>query len=187
VRPIITIAGDDELSESFFDNVEVPAENLVGALQGGWAIANDLLSHERLSIANPQYALEAISRIEAIGRSNGMIDDPVFQDRLAGLRIKIVAQAAMFSHAVGLMAKGRHLGAEASILKLVATDNLQAITDFLVETAGCHGANRHRQPVADGDVDVTEIFLQSRRASIYGGSSEILRNVVARRVLNLPS
>jgi alkylation response protein AidB-like acyl-CoA dehydrogenase len=186
IRPIITIAGDDELSESFFDDVEVPAENLVGALHGGWTIANDLLSHERLSIANPQYALEAISRIEAIGRANGSIDDPVFQDRLAGLRIKIVAQAALFSHAVSLTAKGRHLGAEASILKLVATDNLQAITDFLVEAAGCHGADRHRQPVAGGDVDVTEIFLQSRRASIYGGSSEILRNVVSRRVLNLP-
>ena len=97
-----------------------------------------------------------------------------------------MAQAALFSHAVSLTAAGRHLGAEASILKLVATDNLQAITDMLVETAGCHGADRQRQPVAGGDVDVTEIFLQSRRASIYGGSSEILRNVVSRRVFNLP-
>jgi alkylation response protein AidB-like acyl-CoA dehydrogenase len=186
VRPIITIAGDDELSESFFDDVAVPAENLVGALHGGWAIANDLLSHERLAIANPQYALEAISRIEAIGRSNGTIDDPVFQDRLAGVRIKVVAQAALFSHAANLTASGRHLGAEASILKLVATDNLQAIADLLVEVAGCHGADRDRQPVAGGNVDVTEIFLQCRRATIYGGSSEILRNIVARRVLNLP-
>jgi alkylation response protein AidB-like acyl-CoA dehydrogenase len=186
IRPIVTIAGDDELSESFFDNVEVPAENLVGALHGGWAIANDLLSHERLGIANPQFALEAIARIEAVARKNGEFDDPAFQDRLAQVRIKVVTQAALFSHAAGLTAKGRHLGAEASILKLVATDNLQAIVDLLVEVAGPHGADLERHPTASGDVDVTQIFLQSRRATIYGGSSEILRNIVSRRVLNLP-
>jgi hypothetical protein len=186
-RPIVTIAGDDELSETFFDDVAVSAENLVGPLHGGWAIANDLLSHERLAIANPQYALEAIARIEALGRANGAIESPVFQDRLAQVRIKVVTQAALFSHAAGLTAHGRHLGAEASILKLVATDNLQSIVDLLVEVAGCHGADLRRQPTAGDDVDVTQLFLQSRRASIYGGSSEILRNIVARRVLNLPS
>jgi hypothetical protein len=186
VRPIVTIAGDDELSETFFDDVVVPAENLVGALHGGWAIANDLLSHERLAIANPQFALEAIARIEALGRANGTIDDPVLQDRLARLRIKVVAQAALFNHAASLTANGRHLGAEASILKLVATDNLQTIADVLVEVAGGHGADLRRQPTGGGDVDVTELFLQCRRATIYGGSSEILRNVVAKRVLNLP-
>jgi alkylation response protein AidB-like acyl-CoA dehydrogenase len=186
-RPIVNIADDDELSETFFDNVVVPRENLVGPLNGGWAIANDLLAHERLNNANPQYAFEAIARVEALGRANGAIDDPVFQDRIAGLRIKIVAQAALFSHAVSLAVNGRELGAEASILKIVGSENLQAITDLLVEIAGSHGADKDRQPTADGDVDVTQIFLQSRRATIYSGSSEIQRNVIARRVLNLPS
>jgi alkylation response protein AidB-like acyl-CoA dehydrogenase len=187
VRPIVTIAGDDELSESFFDDVVVPAENLVGPLHGGWAIANDLLLHERLAIANPQYAIEAIARIEALGRSNGAFEDPVVQDRLAGVRIKVVAQAALFSHAASLAANGRHLGAEASILKIVASELLQSIAQLLVDVAGCHGADVRRQPTANGDIDVTQLFLQSRRATIYGGSSEILRNIVARRVLNLPS
>jgi alkylation response protein AidB-like acyl-CoA dehydrogenase len=131
--------------------------------------------------------LEAIARIEALGRASGAYDDAVVQDRLAGMRIKVVAQAALFSHAAALTANGRHLGAEASILKLVATDNLQAIADVLVEVAGCHGADRGRQPTGNGDVDVTELFLQCRRATIYGGSSEILRNIVSRRVLNLPT
>ena len=186
VRPIVTIANDDELSETFFDNVVVPAENLVGPLHGGWAIANDLLAHERLGIANPQVAIEAVARIEALGRANGAINNPVFQDRLAGVRIKVVTQAALFNHAASLTGSGRHLGPDAAILKLVATDVLHSITDLLVETAGSHGADLHRQPVAGGDVDVTQLFLLSRRASIYGGSSEILRNIVARRVLNLP-
>jgi len=185
-RPIVTIAGDDELSETFFDDVVVPKENLVGGLHGGWAIANDLLSHERLAIANPQFAFEAIARIEAVGRANGAMEDPVLLDRLAKLRIKAVTQAALFSHAASLTASGRHLGAEASILKLVATDNLQAIADLLIEVAGAHGADQQRHPTADGDVDVTPLFLQCRRATIYGGSSEILRNIVSKRVLNLP-
>lgn len=186
VRPIITIANDDELSQTFFDNVEVPAENLVGPLHGGWAIANDLLAHERLGIANPQVAIEAIARIEALAKENGAIDDAAFQSRLAGVRIKVVTQAALFSHAASLTMRGRALGAEASILKLVATENLHAITDLLVEVAGPHGADRNRQPTAEGDVDVTQLFLLSRRTSIYGGSSEILHNIIARRVLNLP-
>jgi alkylation response protein AidB-like acyl-CoA dehydrogenase len=185
-RPIVTIANDDELSENFFDNVEVPAENLVGPLNGGWAIANHLLAHERLGIANPQVAIEAIARIEALGRANGQIENPVFQDRIAAVRIKVVTQAALFSHAASLTANGRHLGPDAAILKLVATDVLHAIVDLLVETAGAHGADLRRQPTADGDVDVTQLFLLSRRASIYGGSSEILRGIVAKRVLNLP-
>jgi alkylation response protein AidB-like acyl-CoA dehydrogenase len=139
-----------------------------------------------LAIANPQFAFEAIARIEAIGRANGAMDDPVLQDRLARLRIKAVTQAALFSHAASLTASGRHLGAEASILKLVATDNLQAIADLLIEVAGPRGADQQRHPTADGDVDVTPLFLQCRRATIYGGSSEILRNIVSKRVLNLP-
>jgi len=186
VRPIVTIANDDELSESFFDNVVVPRENLVGPLHGGWAIANDLLAHERLGIANPQVAIEAVARIEALARANGLMDDPAFQNRLAGVRIKVVTQAALFNHAASLTGSGRQLGPDAAILKLVATEVLHTITDLLVETAGCHGADLQRQPVAGGDVDVTQLFLLSRRASIYGGSSEILHNIVARRVLNLP-
>ena len=186
IRPIVTIAFDDELSESFFDNVVIPRENLVGPLHGGWAIANDLLAHERLGIANPQVAIEAIARIEALARANGLIDDPAFQNRLAGVRIKVVTQAALFNHAASLTGSGRQLGPDAAILKLVATDVLHMITDLLVETAGRHGADLQRQPVAGGDVDVTQLFLLSRRASIYGGSSEILHNIVARRVLNLP-
>ena len=85
----------------------VPAENLVGPLNGGWAIANELLAHERLGIANPS-AIEALGRLEALGRANGAIDNPVFRDRLADVRIKVVTQAALFSHAVSLTASGRH-------------------------------------------------------------------------------
>jgi alkylation response protein AidB-like acyl-CoA dehydrogenase len=186
VRPIVNIAGDDELAEMFLDDVEVPRSNLVGPLNGGWKVANDLLVNERLFTSSPQWVLEVVSRIERLALARGIAGDAVFQDKIAGLKIRVTAQAAMFWHAVQLIGEGRQLGAESSAMKLVATDNLQAAADLLVEVAGVDGAALGRQKVAEGDIDVTQMFLQSRRATIYGGSSEIQRNVIAKRVLGLP-
>ena len=186
VRPIVTIAGDDEFAEVFLENVDVPKENLVGPLNGGWQVANHLLAHERLMSSAPQFVMMVIERIERIARANGMIDDPAFADRLAGMRIRATAQLALFWTLVGLMNSGSKLGHESSMQKLVATDNLQAACDLLVEVSGGAGADLRRIPTPDGDIDVTQIFLQSRRATIYGGSSEIQRNVMSKRVLGLP-
>ncbi|MGE0629764.1 MAG: acyl-CoA dehydrogenase family protein [Hyphomicrobiaceae bacterium] len=186
VRPIVNIADDDEFSEIFLDDVPVPKENLVGDLNGGWKVATALLANERLFTSNPQFSLEVAHRIAALAEANGMARDPAFQDRLAGLQIRITAQAAMFWHAVDLISNGRELGPEGSTMKLVGTANLQEAADLLIETAGASGADWGRVPVAGGDIDVTRIFLQSRRATIYGGSSEIQRNVLAKRVLGLP-
>ncbi len=186
VRPIVNIADDDEFAQMFLDDVVVPKENLVGPLNGGWKVANDLLAHERLGTSSPQWSLEVVARIEKLAAANGLIDDPVFQDKLAALKIAITAQAAMFWHAVGIIAGGRPLGPDSSTMKLVGTDNLQAATELLIEVSGVHGADTERLD-ADGEpIDVTQIFLQSRRATIYGGSSEIQRNVLAKRVLGLP-
>ena len=102
IRPIKTIAGDDEFSEVFFDDVVVPAENLVGKLNDGWRIANALLGHERLATSNPQFALMALERIKTMARASGIIADPAFQDRLAAASINVTALSAMFSHAVEL-------------------------------------------------------------------------------------
>ena len=187
VRPINTIAGDEEFSEVFLDDVVVPAENLVGKLNDGWRIANALLGHERLATANPQFPLMTLDRIKAIARATGVIDDPAFQDRLAAASINVTTLSALFSHAVELTNNAHSLGPEASIIKLFSSELLQALNDLLVEAAGGHALAD--QPVATGfgDVDVAASFFQSRRVTIYGGSSEIQRNVLARRVLNLPN
>lgn len=187
IRPIMTIAGDDEFAEVFFDDVVVPAENLVGKLHDGWRIANALLGHERLGTSNPQFALQALDRIKVMARATGIIADPAFQDRLAAACINVTALSALFSHAVELTNNERSLGPESSVIKIFGSELLQSLNELLIEAAGGYAAME--QPVATnlGVVDVAIPFLFSRRVTIYGGSSEIQRNVLARRVLNLPS
>ena len=187
IRPIKTIVGDEEFSEVFFDDVVVPTENLVGKLHDGWRIANALLGHERLATSNPQFSLMALERVKTMARASGIIADPAFQDRLAAASINVMALSALFSHAVELTNHEKSPGPESSVIKIVACELLQTLTDLLIEAAGGHAPAD--KPIASnfGEVDVAAAFLQSRRATIYGGSSEIQRNVLARRVLNLPS
>ena len=187
IRPIRTIAGDEEFSEVFLDDVAVPAENLVGKLHDGWRIANALLGHERLATSSPQFALSALERIRIMARASGIIADGAFQDRLAAAAINVTALSALFSHAVELTNHERSLGPESSVIKIFASELLQTLNELLVEAAG--GFALAQQPVATNleEVDVAASYLQSRRVTIYGGSSEIQRNILARRVLNLPS
>jgi alkylation response protein AidB-like acyl-CoA dehydrogenase len=187
IRPIKTIAGDDEFSEVFFDDVLVPAENLVGKLHDGWRIANALLGHERLGTSNPQFALMALDRIKAMARASGIIADLAFQDRLAAASINVMALSALFSHAVELTNHQQSPGPEASVIKIFGSELLQALNELLVEAAGGHALADGPIATDFGAIEVAAPFLQSRRATIYGGSSEIQRNVLARRVLNLPS
>ena len=186
IRPIRTIAGDDEFSEVFFDNVIVPAENLVGKLNDGWRIANALLGHERLGTSNPQYALIALDRIKTMARATGVTVDPAFRDRLAAASINVTALAALFSHAVELTNRRNSLGPDSSIIKIAGSELLQQLNDLMIEAAGSNAVMENPIPTDFGTVDVSTSFLQVRRATIYGGSSEIQRNIVARRVLNLP-
>lgn len=187
IRPIKTIAGDDEFSEVFFDDVVVPAENLVGKLNDGWRIANALLGHERLASSNPQFPLMALERIKTMARASGVIADPAFQDRLAAASINVTALSALFSHAVELTNNNQSPGPESSVIKIFASELLQTLNELLVQAAGGHASTQNPITTNFGVVDVAAPFLQSRRVTIYGGSSEIQRNVLARRVLNLPS
>jgi alkylation response protein AidB-like acyl-CoA dehydrogenase len=187
IRPIRTIADDDEFSEVFFDDVVVPAENLVGELNGGWRIANALLGHERLGTSNPQFALMAIERIKTMARASGVMANAAFQDRLAAADINVTVLSALFSHAVELANQKQSPGPESSIIKIFGSELLQALNDLLIEAAGGHASTEQPVMTEFGAVDISTAFLQVRRATIYGGSSEIQRNIVARRVLNLPN
>ena len=187
IRPIKTIAGDDEFAEVFFDDVRVPMENLVGKLHDGWRVANALLAHERLGTANPQLLFDALERIKKVAKATGAMDDQFFRERLAHAEIDTVSFAAMFAHAAEIANAERSLGLDASVMKIVGTESLQKLADLLMDAAGGDAALMGKIVTEDGPVEVAPLFLQVRRATIYGGSNEIQRNILSKRVLNLPS
>ena len=187
IRPIETIAGDDEFAEVFMDDVRVPMTNLVGDLHDGWRVANALLAHERLGTANPQLLFDALERVKKVARANGALDDPYFRERLAEIEIDTLGFAAMFAHAAEIANAERSLGLDASIMKITGTETLQRLADLLLDAAGTDAALTGRVMTEDGPIEIAPLFLQVRRATIYGGSSEIQRNILAKRVLGLPS
>ena len=112
-----------------------------------------------------------------MARASGIMADPAFQDRLAAASINVTALAALFSHAVELTNQKQSPGPESSIIKIFGSELLQALNELLIEAAGGH-APMEKPIITDfGEVDVSTPFLQARRATIYGGSSEIQRNV----------
>ncbi len=186
IRPIRTIAGDEEFAECTFENVRVPAENLVGAVNDGWRIARSLLDHERIGNASPQLALDLLDRMRRVARATGAIEDAAFQDRLTRVEIDVLSQAAVFAHAVGMAAADMPIGSNSSFMKIVATENVQKIADLLLDAAGPHAADCEPLETEDGAVSVARLWLDLRKHTIYAGSNEIQRNIIAKRVLGLP-
>jgi alkylation response protein AidB-like acyl-CoA dehydrogenase len=186
-RGIETIAGDDELAEVFFDDVRVPMENLVGKLNDGWKVANAVLANERLGSGSPQMGFDILERIKQVAKTTGADRDPAFRDRLAQVELDTLTYAALYAHAVQLVAGGGDIGPEASLLKITGSEQLQRSADLLMEAAGGFGADDAWITTDAGRMQISGMYRQVRRASIYGGANEIQRNILARRVLDLPS
>lgn len=186
IRPIRTLADDEEFAEEFFDDVRVPRANVVGEWNDGWRVAKALLDSERLGNANPQLAIDVLDRVRKVARATGVLDDPAFQDRLTQAELDVLAQSAVFAHAVQMARAGMEVGADSSFIKIVSTDVVQRIADLLLDAAGEHGAEAGPLATPDGPVDVSVLWREVRRISIFAGTSEIQRNVTAKRVLGLP-
>ena len=185
VRPIRTIAGDEEFCEVFFDNVETPLENVVSGLNQGWKLANAVLETERMMSSSPQKVILMLDRVRRVARETGACDDHAFRDRLARAEIDVLAFSAAFARVLERVRGGQAAGPQVSILKIFMADYLQNLADLMLEAAGTEGALLDPMVAQDRKISVGLSFLQGRRASIYGGTSEIQRNIVARRVLDL--
>ena len=197
VKPIISINGKHSLNEVFFTDVKVPKENLVGRENMGWTYAKFLLGNERTGIAGVARARGALERLrELAGQVRGndggrLLDDPDFRHRLAAIETDLLALSHTDLRVAVSAAKGA-LGPEASILKVKGTEIQQAISDLAVETLGPYAAP-FDQPHGDnlGDIGpanrkgVVPAMLFGRAASIYGGTNEVQRNIVAKAVLGL--
>jgi alkylation response protein AidB-like acyl-CoA dehydrogenase len=180
VRPLRQITGEAEFNELFFESAWVPDENVIGGEGNGWAVAITTLMNERAGLgATAAVGLQvALEELIELAKRRGLADDPLVRDRIA--RLKIAAEGLRMGNLRSLTAvmKVGMPGPEGSIAKLQWSTAAQALAELAVELGGLE-ALREDSPWAYR-------FLRSRANSIEGGTSDVLRNIVAERVLGLP-
>ncbi len=200
VRPIITLDGEHEINEVWFENVEVPAENLVGEEGRGWTYAKFLLAHERSGIAGvgaSKRELRTLKAIAAQEQRNGrpLIEDPRFRDRIARVEIDLMALEITNLRVLAAEREGRAPGAEVSMLKIKGSDIQQALTELMMDAVGPYalpylpdawGDHWLGEPVGPAyAAPLAARYFNYRKVSIYGGSNEIQRNIIAQHILGL--
>jgi len=200
VRPIISIDGNNYLNEVFLDDVAVPLENRVGEEGKGWTYAKFLLGHERAGIAGvakSKRKLQRLRRIAAVERRHGgaLGDDPGFTTRAAALEQKLTALEFTSLRLLDRDRGGRAPGTESSMLKIRGTEVEQGLNELLVEALAYYAAPYEAGSIRDdwnappiGPEHATGLQterLLRRAASIYGGSNEIQRGILAKAVLGL--
>jgi acyl-CoA dehydrogenase len=198
VRPIKLISGASPFCETFFDDVRVPARNLVGAPGQGWTIAKALLAHERTTIGNlrttsfaAEEPLEDVAR-RALGGGGGgdPLPDPILRDRITQANLDLRAYQITVRRAAEAAGAGKGPGPESSVLKLYGMELNKRRKELRLLIAGFAGLGApdaaHAPGFAAEDLDVTRAFLRSRANSIEGGTTEIQLNIIAKRILGLP-
>jgi alkylation response protein AidB-like acyl-CoA dehydrogenase len=187
LRPIRNLAGHDEFCQVYFDDVRVPRDTLVGKLHDGWTVAKALLGFERLGIGSPRRPQYALSRLEMVARAKGLFEDAGFADRFIALKLDIEDGAALYGRFVEQVKRGEPLGQDVSMLKIWTMETWQRLAELLVEVGAEQGVIAGVHDIAGVEADFLNPFYYSRPATIYGGSSEIQRNILAKYVLKLPS
>jgi len=189
VRPLRQITGESEFNEVFFDDVPVPAENLIGTENDGWRVAGTTLANERgTSFVWKEQVLHEVARDLLLKRAiaDGHFDDPVVRQKIAQSWIDVELFCLHNARTLTRLAKGEQIGPESSVVKLFWSEMSQR----LAETAGSIlGFDALVMPEQGGTIDRgrwARAMLWSRAASIAGGTSEIQRNIIAERILGLP-
>ncbi len=188
IRPITTIDGHHHLNEVFLTDVRVPAENLVGKEGQGWTIAKYLLTHERTGIAGVADSYFQMGKLhEAVSSDPVLADDPLVLRRLAELEVDLIALEYTNLRTLDRVAKGQPPGAESSGLKIKGTELQQAISEAQVEL-GSLGALPWLSESESADPvfrSATQRYNFLRASTIYGGSNEIQKNVLAKLLLGV--
>ena len=185
VRPIVNLDMHDEFCEVFFDNVRAPKDYLVGTVNQGWTMAKALLGFERVMIGSPKQSAYALSRLRGLAQRMGVWEEPAFQDRYTRLRLDLADHTALYQTYVEILRRGELLGADVSMLKLHQSELYQRITETMLEIAG-ENAGLLEPMEGNRDLNPAGLFIQARPTTIYGGSNEIQRNILAKSVLGLP-
>ncbi len=193
VRPIVLMDGEPEVNEVWFDNVEVPAENLVGEENKGWTYAKHLLSHERTNIADVNRSKRELERLKRISKAEGVYDDSRFRDQIALLEVDIVALEMMVLRVLSAEKSGKQSLDVAGLLKIRGSEIQQRSSELMMLAAGPLSRPFIFEAMEagwQGDLafptplmPLAGTFFNLRKTTIYGGSNEVQRNIVAQTVL----
>jgi hypothetical protein len=200
VKPIVLLDGVPEVNEIHFDNVEVPVENLVGEEGKGWTYGKVLLQHERANIAGVARSRYRVRRLRkqvetSVRGAAPLAGDKNFMRRLAATEVELKALEYTELRTLAAVASGKAPGPESSILKIKGTEIQQAIDMLYLQAAGYYALpyvpdqyepDFAGEPIGDGQETQAALrYFNFRKASIYGGSNEIQKNIVAKHVLGL--
>jgi alkylation response protein AidB-like acyl-CoA dehydrogenase len=200
VRPIVMLDGGHEVNEVWFEDVQVPVENLVGEENKGWTYAKFLLGHERANIAGigaSKRELARLKRIAAAERKHGrpLAEDPFFAARVAQVEIDLMALEITNLRVLSAEARKRAPGPEASLLKIKGTEIQQALSELMMQAVGPYAlpfriealeAGFAGEPVGPPwAAPLAATYCNLRKTSIYGGSNEIQKNIISQMILGL--
>ena len=199
VRPIITLGGEHEVNEVWLENVRVPVSNRVYEENRGWTCAKFLLAHERTGIAGVASSKRGVERIKDIAKSEldgdkPLISNAFFKRKIAELQTDLTALEFTELRSLAGEAAGKGPGPESSLLKIKGSEIQQRITELALEAVGHYGAPYFRG-FGEGDNEhpigpdyahrAAPTYFNARKTTIYGGSNEIQRNIIAKMVLGL--
>jgi alkylation response protein AidB-like acyl-CoA dehydrogenase len=193
VRPIVMLDGEPEVNEVFFDNVEVPAENLIGEENKGWTYAKHLLSHERTNIADVNRSKRELDRLKRIAKSEGVYEDQRFRDEIAKLEVDVVALEMLVLRVLSAEKSGKNSLDIAGLLKIKGSEIQQRYSELMMLAAGPYAIALLPEAMDAGWqgefvgaaylAPLASTYFNLRKTTIYGGSNEVQRNIVAQTVL----
>ena len=193
VRPIYMLDGEPEVNEVFLDNVEVPAENLIGEENKGWTYAKHLLSHERTNIADVNRAKRELERLKRIAKSEKVWDDQRFRDEVAKLEVEVIALEMLVLRVLSAQQSGKNPLDIAGLLKIRGSEIQQRYSELMMLAAGPYALPWIREAMDAGwqgefvgapyIAPLAASYLNMRKTTIYGGSNEVQRTIVAQTVL----
>lgn len=181
VRPIKDIVGESNFCDVFFENVRVPLANVVGKLNHGWSVAKTQLGFERLMHGSPKMPENLLMRLGEMADRNGQAHDPVFRSRFTQLRWDIEDLRALYARFAEIVRSGKPLPPDVSLLKIWSSETYARIADLGVD-AMTSGGGLHPSDDPDGTQAMTH-FYRARASTIYAGSAEVQRNILARELL----
>jgi len=183
VRPLRMMSGDSVFNEVFFSDVKVPVENVLGEIDGGWKVGITALMHERMNLGGSITVELAhfLAKVVELARQRGLTDDPIVRQKLAQASLELEVFQMTSARAMSAVGKGEAPGPEGSILKLFWSNYNQWLVQTAQEIAGPYG---QLAPEKFGSLSYR--YLRARGNSIEAGTSEVLKNTIAARVLGLP-